>query len=155
MATKLTYDNTHCVAFPSKLLAQNGGSHIVNIELAEDCDNGNIVRPGEFLDLDLYAEAEASTLKAKIQKQAANGNWYVEIVENPDHECFVYMQPFIEEEWTNSFKQESRWYNAAGDVVRSYILCPYDVVEISEAGFEGTPVAGAELTVANKKFVVG
>lgn len=154
MATSLNYDAVHAVAWPSKLLAQNGGKHIVNVELSANCDNGNFVGLGEFIDLDLYAEAEATTFSGKIQRQAANGNWYVEVVD-PGDAYFVYMQPFIPEDYTNSFKNEKRWFNAAGDVVRAYQLAELDVFELSEEGFEGTPVAGATVTVANKKLVVG
>lgn len=154
MATKLNYDATHAIAYPSKVLAQNGGAHIYNVELGADCDNGAIVKRGDFIDLDLYEEAAASTMTGVIQKQAANGNWYVEITANDDHELFVYMPAFIAEEWTKTMKNEKRFFNAAGDVVRGYDLAVGDVVEISAEGFTGTPEAGKALTVANKKFVV-
>ena len=143
----------HAVAFPSKLLAQTYGAHILNVQLTDACDNGNLVGIGGFVDLDLYEEAEATTFEGKIQKQAANGNWYVEVV-NPGDSYFVYMQPFIAEEWTNKWKAESNFYNAAGDVVRAYQLCKHDVFEVSAEGFDGTPVAGAAVSVANKKLVV-
>ena len=143
----------HAVAFPSKLLAQTYGAHILNVQLTDACDNGNLVGIGEFVDLDLYEEAKATTFEGKIQKQAANGNWYVEVV-NPGDSYFVYMQPFIPEEWTNKWKAEANFYNEAGEVVRAYQLCKHDVFEVSEAGFEGTPVAGATVSVANKKLVV-
>ena len=154
MATKLNYDAIHTVAYPSKTLCANGGSHIYNIELSADCDNGAIVKKGDFIDLDLYEEAAASTMTGIIQKQAANKNWYVEITANPDHELFVYMPAFIAEEWTKTLKDEKRFFNAAGDVVRGYDLAVGDVVEVSAEGFDGTPEAGKTVTVANKKFVV-
>lgn len=154
MATKINYDATHAIAYPSKVLAQNGGAHIYNVELGADCDNGAIVKRGDFIDLDLYAEEAATTMTGVIQKQAANGNWYVEITANDDHELFVYMPAFIAEEYTKSFKNEKRFYNAAGEVVRGYDLVVGDVVEVSAEGFTGTPEAGKDVTVANKKFVV-
>lgn len=40
----------HAVAFPSKLVAQNGGEHIYNITLTSDTDNGNLVARGDFED---------------------------------------------------------------------------------------------------------
>lgn len=46
----------HAVAFPSKLVAQNGGEHIYNITLTSDTDNGNLVARGDFEDLDRYTE---------------------------------------------------------------------------------------------------
>lgn len=154
MATNLNYDATHAIAYPSKVLAQNGGAHIYNIELSADCDNGAIVKRGDFIDLDLYEEATASTMTGVIQKKAANGNWYVEITANDDHELFVYMPAFIAEEYTKSFKNEKRFFNAAGETVRGYDLAVGDVVEISAEGFTGTPEAGKAVTVAAKKFVV-
>ena len=152
MAIKYSIEK-HAVAFPSKLLAQNGGKHIYNIELATDTDNGNLVKRGSFIDLDLYEEDAATTFEGVIQKQAANGNWYVEVV-NPGDALFVYMQAFIAEEWTNKFKAESNFYNAAGDVVRGYELAVGDVFEVSAEGFTGTPEAGKTVSVASKKLVV-
>ena len=152
MAIKYSIEK-HAVAFPSKLLAQNGGKHIYNIELATDTDNGNLVKRGSFIDLDLYEEDAAATFEGVIQKQAANGNWYVEVV-NPGDALFVYMQAFIAEEWTNKFKAESNFYNAAGDVVRGYELAVGDVFEVSAEGFTGTPEAGKTVSVAAKKLVV-
>ena len=153
MATRMDFDATHAIAYPSKLIAQNGGKHIYNIELATDTDNGNLVARGQFIDLDLYEEATATTFEGVIQKQAANGNWYVEVVEAGDA-LLVYMPPFIAEEWTKTLKNEKRWFNAAGSVARGYELAVGDVFELSVEGFDGTPVAGATVTVANKKLVV-
>ena len=153
MATRMNYDATHAVAYPSKLIAQNGGKHIYNIELATETDNGNLVAKGDFIDLDLYEEATATTFEGVIQKQAANGNFYVEVVEAGDA-LLVYMPAFIEEDYTKSFKNEKRFYNAAGATVRGYELAVGDVFELSAEGFDGTPVAGATVTVANKKLVV-
>lgn len=144
---------THAVAFPSKLVAQNGGEHIYNIELTSDTDNGNLVAKGDFIDLDLYKEAAVTNFKGVIQKQAANKNWYVEVVE-PGDALFVYMQAFIEEDWTNSFKKESNFYNATGETVRGYVLHVGDVFEVSELGFDGTPEAGKEITGVNAKKLV-
>lgn len=153
MATKLNYDATHAVAFPSKMLASTYGAHILNVQLSADCDNGALVGVGAFIDLDLYEEAAATTFEGKIQKQAANGNWYVEVVD-PGDAYFVYMQPFIEEEFTKSFKNEKRFYNASGDVVRAYQLCKHDVFEVSAEGFTGTPEAGKAVSVEAKKLKV-
>ena len=152
MAIKYNIEK-HAIAFPSKLLAQTYGAHILNVQLTNACDNGNLVGVGEFIDLDLYEEAAATTFEGKIQKQAANGNWYVEVV-NPGDAYFVYMQPFIAEEWTNKWKAESNFYNESGDVVRAYQLCKHDVFEVSAEGFTGTPEAGKTVSVAGKKLVV-
>lgn len=143
----------HAVAFPSKLVAQNGGEHIYNIQLSADCDNGNLVAKGNFIDLDLYEEAAVTEFKGVIQKKAANGNWYVEVV-TPGDALFVYMPAFIAEEWTNKFKAEENFFNAAGEVVRGYALHVGDIFEVSAAGFTGTPEAGKTVTVEAKKLKI-
>lgn len=143
----------HAVAFPSKLLAQTYGKHIYNIELTTDADNGNLVAKGAFKDLDLYAEAAVTTFEGVIRKQAANGNWYVEVTE-PGDALFVYTQPFIAEEWTKTWQKESNYFNAAGETVRAYELAVGDVFEVSAEGFSGTPVAGKTVAVASKKLKV-
>lgn len=143
----------HAVAFPSKLVAQNGGEHIYNIELATDTDNGNLVAKGDFIDIDLYAEAEVTEFEGVIRRQANNGNWYVEVV-NPGDALFVYMPAYIAEDWTNKWKAEKNFYNASGETVRGYGLHVGDIFEVSELGFDGTPDAGKTVTVASKKLVV-
>ena len=153
MAIKYTIQSNHAVAFPSKLVAQNGGEHIYNIELATDTDNGNLVAKGDFIDLDLYEEAAVTEFAGVIQKQAANGNWYVEVV-NPGDALFVYMQAFIAEDFLNKFKKESNFYNLAGETVRGYALHVGDVFEVSADGFTGTPEAGKAVSVVSKKLKV-
>ncbi len=139
----------HAVAFPSKLLAQNGGKHIYNITLTSDTDNGNLVARGAFEDLDRYTEAAVSEFSGKIQKQASNGNWYVEVV-NPGDALLVYMEAMI----SNEFKAEPNFYNAKGEVVRGYELAVGDVFEVSELGFTGTPSEGATVSCSDKKLAV-
>lgn len=153
MAIKYSIEK-HAVAFPSKLVAQNGGEHIYNITLTSDTDNGNLVARGDFEDLDRYTEAAVTKFEGKIQKQAANGNWYVEVVD-PGDALFVYMQAFIAEDWTNTWKKESNFYNAKGDVVRGYALHKGDVFEVSVEGFDGQPAEKATVTCENKKLKIG
>lgn len=143
----------HAVAFPSKLVAQNGGEHIYNIELETDTDNGNLVAKGDFIELDLYKEGAVTDFEGVIVAQAANGHWYVEVTK-PGDALFVYMQAFIAEDWTNKWKKESNFYNAAGDTVRGYALHVGDIFEVSAEGFTGTPTAGATVTCTDKKLAV-
>lgn len=156
MATSLTYGNTHAKAFPSKLLAQNGGKHIYNIKLSTNTDNGNLVARGDFIDLDSYEEGAVTTFTGTVQKKAANGNYYVEVV-NPGDALLIYMQPFIAEEYTNKFLDEKRWFNAANTYARGYELAKGDVFEVSAEGFTtSTITAGASITgVTGKKLVIG
>jgi len=150
MAIKYTIES-HAWGAPAKVLASEGGKHIYNVQISEDYDNTNFLSRDEWLSLDLYSDKAATTFSGIVREQAANGNYYVEVV-NPGDALFVYNVPIIEEEWTNSFKKESNFYNAAGDVVRAYELAVGDILEISEAGFTAKPTVGATVALSGKKL---
>ena len=130
----------HAVAFPSKVLARDGGKHIYNIQLAEAAgkyvDNGWFVAKNSFIELDLYSAKAPTSFEGKVVGKAANGNYYVEVV-NPGDALFVYSVPMIEETYNNNFKKESNYTNAPTQVVRSYELAVGDIIEISAEGFAG------------------
>ena len=130
----------HAVAFPSKVLARDGGKHIYNIQLAEAADkfvdNGWFVSKDKFIELDLYSAKAPTSFEGKVVGKAANGNFYVEVL-TPGDALFVYQVPMIEETYNNTFKKESNYTNAPTQVVRSYELAVGDVVEISADGFSG------------------
>lgn len=134
----------HDVAFPSKVLAREGGRHILNIKLKEDCDQGWICGKGAFVELDLYDQAAPTTLTGTVLGKAANGNWYVEIA-SASNAFFVYNVPMIETEYNNNFLKESNFYNKQGDVVRAYELAQYDVIEVSSLA--GTVSAGTSVSL--------
>ena len=150
MAIKYAIES-HAWGAPAKVLAAEGGKHIYNVLLSDDCDNTNFIARDEWLSLDLYSEKAATTFSGIVREKAANGNFYVEVV-NPGDALFVYNVPIIEEDWTNSFKKEYNFYNAAGDVVRAYELAVGDVLEISEAGFTAAPTVGATVSLSGKKL---
>lgn len=154
MALKYTIEK-HAVAFPSKVLARNGGKHIYNIQLTADHDNGQLIGKGDFIHLDLYKEAVAPVFAGVILGQAANGNQYVEVTADTDA-LFIYQQPITAETWTNEFKMERNFYNAKGDVVRAYELAKGDVIEVSAEGFDKAPVAKKTVSAdATGKFKLG
>lgn len=150
MAIAYTIES-HAWGAPSKVLAAQGGKHIFNVQISEPYDNTNFLARDEWLSLDLYSDKAATTFSGIVREKAANGNYYVEVV-NPGDALFVYNVPVIEEDWTNSFKKESNFYNAAGDVVRAYELAVGDILEISEAGFAATPTVGATVSLSGKKL---
>ena len=155
MAIKIVMDNVHAYCFPTKVLAGNGGEHILNIELTADADNGSIVSAGEYKSFDNYVEAEApADYEAKIVDIAADGNYYVEVVNPADAIliCEVIDNPYTN--YDSRFKDSKLFYNAAGDVVRGYVLHKKDIYELSEEGFEGTPEVGKTVTVTGRKHVV-
>ena len=155
MAIKITIDNTHAYCFPTKILAGNGGEHILNIELTEDADNGSIVSAGDYKSFDNYVEAEAPAgYEAQIVDVAADGNFYVQVVNPADAVliCEVIDNPYTN--YDSRFQSVKNFYNAAGDVVRGYVLHKYDIYELSEEGFEGTPEVGKTVTITGRKHVV-
>ena len=69
---------TYPVAFPSKNLCDDGGAHLYSLEHDTESWNGAVVAKGAYAGLDLYEEAEATTMDAEIVDIAPNGNFYVE-----------------------------------------------------------------------------
>ena len=134
----------HIVCFPSKTLASSGGKHIYNIQLAEasdkTVDNGMFVAKGDFIELDLYKAAAPTKFEGKVLGKAANGNFYVEVVD-PGDALLIYQVPMIEETYSNVYKKESNYTNAPTQVVRAYELAVGDVFEISEDGVNEAVVA--------------
>lgn len=141
----------HATAYPSKVLAREGGKHILNITLTKDHDNGEFVGKGAWLELDRYEEDVPTSAKGIVRGQAENGEYWVEITE-ANNAYFVYQVPMIEEEYNNNFKKESNFYNAKGDTVRCYELAPLDIIAISEAGFNSKPSIGATVTLSGNKL---
>jgi len=150
MAIKYAIES-HAWGAPAKVLAAEGGKHIYNVELTNACDNTNFIARDAWLGLNRYSEKAATSFSGIVREKAANGNYYVEVVD-PGDALFVYNVPVIEEEFTNNFKKESNFYNEAGDVVRAYELAKGDILEISEAGFTAAPTVGATVSLSGKKL---
>ena len=143
---------THNEAFPSRLLAANGGGHIFDIELTADHDNGELVGRGDYIKLGTYKEAAAPTFAGKIVEQAANGNWYVEVTEAT--EALWILMPEITPYDIPQTENPKAWVNKTGDVVKGYSLVKGDIFEMSAEGFQGTPVASKAVSFEDGKYVV-
>ena len=152
MAIKFTIDKHH-VCFPSKILAGQGG-HIYNIRLTEDTDNGTIISRGNWIAFDEYEQATApSKYEGIIREQAADGNWYVEVVE-PADAILIDEVEIIPENYDSRFTDLANFYNEKGKTVRGYSLVKGDIYELSEDAFTGKPVAGKKVTVLGQNHVV-
>jgi len=143
---------THNEAFPSRLLAANGGGHIFDIELTADHDNGELVGRGDYIKLGTYKEAAAPTFAGKIVEQAANGNWYVEVTAAT--EALWILMPEITPYDIPQTENPKAWVNKTGDVVKGYSLVKGDIFEMSVEGFQGTPAVGKTVSFADGKYVV-
>lgn len=136
----------------SKLLATNGGAHILNVKATDDIWNGAIVGVGAYKDFEYYEEAAPTTFTATIVDKAANGNWYVQ-VESAENAFLVYNPPVVEAEWTKKFSKEENFYIAKGEIMRCHELKKYDIFELSANGFGGStaPAKGDTISVVTGK----
>lgn len=155
MATSfINFDNKHAVAESTNLKATIVGN-IWNIKATDDIDNGCIVKRGDYVAPEYYAEAAATEFTGKIIEKAANGNFRVEVTAVGELEGLVLSVPLIYEEYTTRMQEESNFYNAKGDLLRVYQLYVGDVFTLSAEGFDGTPEVGKTVSVVSKKVKVG
>ena len=155
MATSfINFSTKHAVAESTKLKATIVGN-IWNIKATNDIDNGCIVKRGDYVAPEYYAEAAATEFTGKIIEKAANGNFRVEVTAVGELEGLVLSVPLIYEEYTTRMQEESNFYNAKGDLLRVYQLYVGDVFTLSAEGFDGTPEVGKTVSVSNKKVKVG
>lgn len=154
MATSfINFDNKHAVAESTNLKATIVGN-IWNIKATNDIDNGCIVKRGDYVAPEYYAEAAATEFTGKIIEKAANGNFRVEVTAIGELEGLVLSVPLIYEEYTTRMQEESNFYNAKGDLLRVYQLYVGDVFTLSAEGFDGTPEVGKTVSVVSKKVKV-
>ena len=154
MATSfINFDNKHAVAESTNLKATIVGN-IWNIKATNDIDNGCIVKRGDYVAPEYYAEAVATEFTGKIIEKAANGNFRVEVTAVGELEGLVLSVPLIYEEYTTRMQEESNFYNAKGDLLRVYQLYVGDVFTLSAEGFDGTPEVGKTVSVVSKKVKV-
>ena len=146
------------VAFPSKVIAREGGAHMYSLQHTDDLWNGAVVAKGDYVSLDLYKAADATEIKAKVVGQAANGNYYVEITEDmpASKALIVYNPAVIEEEYNKTFQKESNFYIPKEMEARAYSVREGDIWELSEDAFDQKPTVGTSTisTVSGKKWVV-
>ena len=153
------FTTNHADANVSKLLATHYGGHIYNVTLSSAADNGNIIKRGAYNSFDNYAEASANSFNGIVRGQAADGNWYVEVLEDLGFDALlVYNAPINEVESPLSIAGEKRFYLEAGDVARAHQLYAGDIFEVSAEAFEGNMnnlnANVAITTIANKKLVI-
>ena len=149
----IAFTFTHNEAFPSRLLAANGGGHIFDIKLTADHDNGELVGRGDYIKLGTYKETTAPTFAGKIVEQAANGNWYVEVTAATEA-LWILMPEITPYDTISQTQNPKAWVNKTGDVVKGYSLVKGDIFEMSAEGFQGTPVVGKAVSFASGKYVV-
>lgn len=156
MAIKLTLAQFP-TAFPSKVACREGAAHMYSLQHATESWNGAVVAKGDYVSLDLYNEAEATEMDAKIVDVAANGNFYVEIKKDiPAAKCLIVYNPaMIEEEYNKNFQKESNFYIPANVEERAYPVREGDIWELSKDNFTGEPSVGKTITsISGKKWVI-
>ena len=127
----------HNVAFPSKIRS-GGDGHTLNMFVAADTDNGVVGSVGAWKDFDRYTFTAGNTSFQGKLHAAANGNWYVELLEDTDA-IWIYDAVVIPEDYNREFSKESNFYNESGKTVKGYSLHKGDILELATACFDGTP----------------
>ena len=74
---------SHAWGAPAKVKSAIAG-HIYNIQISEDYDNTNFLAKNDYLSFDLYSDKTATGFSGIVREQAANGNYYVEVVDPGD-----------------------------------------------------------------------
>ena len=150
----------HIVAFPSRM--RNAvATHLFDLELQENTDNGELKSIGAYIKLGTYKAANAVTnFSGKIVEAAnAPGHWYIEVQDDYPDICFVYKAP-ISPYPQERLKVESLFYTDVTEddpMIKGYPLSKRDIFEISAEGFTGTPAVGKSVTfdATTHKYVVG
>ena len=147
---------SHVVSFPSKIASAMGQfGHVYNIVTTADVDNGALCGRGDYVSFDQYEQAAvANGFAGRINEQAADGSWYIEVTALPDDEVlYMYNAPVSEYE-ERELQDESLFYNKSGDVVQGMTLRVGDVFSVSENGITGTPAANTAVTYSAGKYVI-
>ncbi|WP_305180655.1 hypothetical protein [Ileibacterium valens] len=153
MAVKKTYDK-HAVAFPTKVLAAEGGEHVLNVVMDKDRDNGEIVEIVDYNELDSYTIQDTTAAEGIVRYLPDNGNVYVEIASTAEV-VFIYSVPSNPYATTRADRDEHYFYNAKGDMARGYVLHKRDIIEESIenfTGFTGMPAVGDAVVSAGGKW---
>lgn len=141
----------HATGFPSNVIARHYGAHMPSIVAKTATDNGNFVAAGKALDRDTYEEAAVTKFTGEVIALETNGQWLIR-VDDPGDACFVYTKPLSPYKEPLDAADEPAFYNAAGDIMRTYQLSKLDKVAVSEDGFDGVPAVGAKITgIKDKK----
>ena len=147
----------HVVTFPTKVASMMGQySHVYNIVLGADEDNGVLASRGSYVNYDQYDEdaVTANAVEGIIRGQNSEGLWEVEITKLPATEVlYLYNSP-VSEYAERDLQRESLFYNKEDEVIQGAVLIIGDVISYSALAFTGTPVAGKAVKYASKKFAV-
>lgn len=144
----------HVTGYPSNVIARHYGAHMPGVVAKSDTDNGNFVAAGKSLDRENYEEAAVTKFTGEVIALEPNGQWLIR-VDDPGDALFVYTKPLSPYKEPLEAEDEPAFYNAAGDIMRTYQLIKFDKVAVSENGFDGVPAVGAQITgIKNKKPVI-
>ena len=159
MALRYSIEKHH-VCFPTKVLSERVG-RTLNMVIKADTDNGTVVGKGKYVSFDQYETATApSAFEGEILEQAVDGNWYVEVkkIDVNAPAVLIYEVPTIAENYNSKFTATANFFNKASaertKSIRGFVLGVTDVYELSEDAFEGTPKAGAKVTINGQKHKV-
>ena len=147
----------HVKSFPNKVASMLGaGTHVYNIVLQANTDNGALAGRGAYVSYDQYEQDTPSNSWAGVIRDIhADGTFEVETTALPAGEevLYIYNAP-VSEYGERDLQDETLFYNKAGEVAQGAVLSLGDVFTISANGFQGTPTTGTAVTYANGKYVI-
>lgn len=157
---------SHSTSYPTKIASMLGQySHVYNIVLTKNVDNGMLAGRGDYVHYDQYEQDDvpssgeglsAVTFGGKIRELASDGRYEVEVTSLPAgvEVLYLYNSP-LSPYPTLELQDESLYYNEAGEVVQGAVLCIGDVFNLSTDWFTGAdPEAGKSVTFNGTKYVV-
>lgn len=147
----------HGYGFPSNVLAQEYGNHLLNIQLKSNRDNGEIIAadPEKWLSWDLFEEGTVGTFEGRVVDRDQDGNYLVLVTKTDGTACLLYQKPLTGYSEPREFTKETAFFNKEGDIVRSYVLSKWDRFASSASNFSEEPQIGAKVTgVVDGKMTV-
>lgn len=157
MAIDISKNNTHIIAFPTKVASAMGQfGHVENMILLTAADNGVLATKGDYVSFDQYKRVEVADNKVEgVIREINNseGGSYVEFTKLDGQIYFIYNTPISPYPETE-LRDEGLYYNEANKVAQGMELHLGDWVSLSDAAFTGTPEAGKTVKYSAGKYVV-
>lgn len=147
----------HIVSFPNRVASMMGQyGHVFNIVLTADTDQGTLASLGDYVSFDQYEQGTvtANAVEGVIRELMADGTWLVEITKLPATPVLYIYNSAVSEYTEREFKDESLFYNKAGEVAQGAMLIVTDAFTLSDAAFTGTPEVGKTVKYTAGKYAV-
>lgn len=148
---------THGTAAPVNMVCQRYGNHMPHVKVTVDTDNGRWVGiDTSKIQDEVFGATTVGSLEGIISRVKPDGRYEV-VITKAENAAMVYQKPLTAYDSPKIFTDESKFYNEAGSVVRTYLAMYLDRVDESAENFSGTPAVGAKVTGVDSdgKLIIG